>query len=332
MRRAREGGPSISAPVTSNPLISPASSGAPAAAVVETHALTKRWGTTVALEAVDIAVPPGITGLLGANGAGKTTLLGLALGLHQPDSGRVTVMGEDVATAGPRVRARVGYAPEHRILPDDMSAGDLVRHIAQLHGLPAGEASARASDALWLVGLGEERLRPIGTLSTGQRQRVKLAQAIAHDPDLVLLDEPTEGLDPMQRDQMLALIRRVGAEFGISILLSSHVLSEVEQTCDHAVILFEGRLVAAGPVAELTAGGGGTLLEVDGDREGVARRLRAAGIEVAEDEAGLLLGHLDDGALDAIRDALAAAGAGLRRLEPRRARLEDLFLDLEARR
>ena len=144
------------------------------------------------------------------------------------------------------MRARVGYAPEHHELPADMSAYDLVRHLAEVHGLPRKEAIGRAADVLWQVGLGEERLRPVGTMSTGQRQRVKLAAAIAHDPRLVLLDEPTDGLDPTQRDAMLALIRRIGSEFGMDIVLSSHLLEEVERTCDRAVILVGGEVAALG--------------------------------------------------------------------------------------
>ena len=131
-----------------------------------------------------------------------------------------------------------------------------------MHGLPSRAATNRASDALWEVGLGEERFRPVGTMSTGQRQRVKLAQAIAHDPELVLLDEPTDGLDPVQRDDMLALIRRIGTEFGIHVLVSSHLLEEVERICDSAVILREGQVVASGPIRELTCQGRGLVVEV----------------------------------------------------------------------
>src|SRR3954452_7153930 len=187
-------------------------------AVIKATNLTKKWGNATALDGVTFTIGAGVTGLLGANGAGKTTLLGMVLGLHRPTSGRLEVLGLDPSRHGPQVRAKVGYSPEHNSLPEDMRAVDMVRHIGEIHGLPHREATARASDSLWAVGLGEERFRPIGTMSTGQKQRVKLAQAIVHDPALVLLDEPTDGLDPVQRDGMLALVRRVGHDFGINVV------------------------------------------------------------------------------------------------------------------
>ena len=242
--------------------------------MVEGTGVTRRFGNVTALDGATFRIGPGITGLLGANGAGKTTLLGLLLGLHRPDEGRLRVLDLDPITAGPEVRSRVGYSPEHHLLPPDTRAHDLVRHLAEIHGLPRRAATARASDALWQVGLGEERYRPIGTMSTGQRQRVKLAQAIAHDPALVLLDEPTDGLDPVQRDDMLALIRRVGTEFGIHVVISSHLLDEVERICDAAVILRGGTVVASGPLDELTGQGTGLMLEVDARPDAVAALLR----------------------------------------------------------
>src|SRR5918993_4414559 len=222
--------------------------------VVEARGLVKSWGVTSVLTGLDFVVGRGVTGLLGSNGAGKTTLLGMILGLHRADAGELAVFGLDPSTAGPEVRALLGYSPEHHTLPPDVRAHDLVRHIAELHGLPHRYATNRASDALWAVGLGEERFRPIGTMSTGQRQRVKLAQAIAHDPQLVLLDEPTDGLDPVQREDMLALIRRIGTEFGIHVLLSSHHLEEAERICDAVVIVEGGEVVRAGRLADLRRG------------------------------------------------------------------------------
>lgn len=306
----------------------------PEGAVIHGTGITRRFGHTTALDGATFAIGPGITGLLGANGAGKTTLLGLVLGLHRPDAGRLRVLGLDPTRAGPAVRARIGWSPEHHRLPADTRAHDLVRHVAEIHGLPHRDATNRASDALWSVGLGEERFRPIGTMSTGQRQRVKLAQAIAHDPVLVLLDEPTDGLDPVQRDDMLALVRRIGTEFGIHVVVSSHLLDEVERTCDAAVILREGRVVASGPLTELTGQGRGVLLDVDDSPQLVLDRIRARGFEATADGARItVLGRpgSDAGAAhDAARDAVAEVGVGIRRLSDRTVSLEDVFLEVGA--
>ncbi|MGY6499338.1 MAG: ATP-binding cassette domain-containing protein [Acidimicrobiales bacterium] len=297
--------------------------------------LAKSWGSTVVLDGASFEIGHGITGLLGSNGSGKTTLLGMVLGLHPPDRGSLSVMGLDPRSAGPDVRARIGYSPEHHMLPPDLRAHDLVRHVAEVHGLPRRAATTRASDALWQVGLGEERYRPIGTMSTGQRQRVKLAQAIAHDPALVLLDEPTDGLDPVQRDDMLELIRRIGTEFGIDVVLSSHLLDEVERICDGVVILGGGAVVASGSLDELRGESSGIVVEVDSHSVQVTSELRRRGWEVEEvptATGGATLTLTVDGqssvdrGLDDVRDAVADAGAVLRRLQPRRVSLEQIFL------
>jgi ABC-2 type transport system ATP-binding protein len=303
-----------------------------AAPVIEAAGVVKRFGAVSALAGASLTVGSGVTGLLGANGAGKTTLLGLTLGLHRVDEGRLRVLGLDPTHSGPEVRALLGYSPERHDLPPDTSAHDLVRHLAEVHGLPHRAATARASDALWQVGLGEERFRPLGTMSTGQRQRVKLAQAIVHDPSLVLLDEPTDGLDPVQRDEMLGLIRRVGTEHGMDVVISSHLLEEIERVCDAAVILSEGRVVAAGALAELTGQGRGLLVEVDGDPAALAERLHRRGVTTDIDGRRLLA--IDDGSLsgtelaDLVRDALAESNLGVRRLTDRTVRLEDVFLEV----
>ena len=194
------------------------------------------------------------------------------------------MFGQDPWVAGAEVRARLGYAPEHDALPPDVAAHDVVRHLAELHGLPRREATSRASDALWEVGLGEERFRPVGTMSTGQRQRVKLAQAIVHDPELLLLDEPTNGLDPSQREDMLALIEHVGADLGMHVILSSHLLEEVERVSSSVVILDGGRVVADGAMAELRPDRPGARSSSSTRDEGADRRrswpptLQAAGL------------------------------------------------------
>jgi len=257
--------------------------------VVSARGVVKRYAATVALAGLDVEIGPGITGLLGSNGAGKTTFISLILGLRSRDAGELTVLGQDPATAGIEIRARIGYAPEHHDLPAELSATDLVRHLAEMHLLPRRAAVQRANDALWLVGLGEERFRPVGTMSTGQRQRVKLAAAISHDPELVLLDEPTDGLDPMQRTEMLALIRRIGTEFGMHIVLSSHHLEEAETICDAVVIVEGGEVVHAGTIADVRRGPAGLLVEVDAREDELAAALTARGYAVAREGALLLL-------------------------------------------
>lgn len=301
--------------------------------------LSMVFGSHPALDALDVAVPPGVTGLVGANGAGKTTFMSIVLGLRTPTSGTVSVLGLDPLRQGAELRANVGYGPERNVFPDDMPASDFVKHLAEVRGMPRGEARSRASDALWLVGLGEERFRALGTMSTGQRQRVKLAQAIAADPSLVLLDEPTDGLDPVQRDEMLALIRQISEDYQIDVMLSSHLLEEVERICDNVVALDAGRLVAQGRLDDLVGDVEGVTVElaeiddVPGSIDDVSARLRAAGLEVHH-EPGLsrmdVLGASADEVADAVRDAIVDSRARVRRIEQRRRKLEDLFEAVQA--
>ena len=300
--------------------------------IVATSGLTMEFPSTRALDGLDLAVPPGVTGLVGANGAGKTTLISLMLGLLRPTSGSLSVLGLDPAKNGPELRARIGYGPERNVLPDDLRAYDFVRHLAEVKGLPRDEARTRASDSLYLVGLGEERFRALGTMSTGQRQRVKLAQAIAADPTLVVLDEPTDGLDPVQRDEMLNIIVDINRTFGIDVMLSSHVLEEVERICDHVVALDAGRLVAQGTMTELAGASGGVeveLVDIDdmpGSIDQVEQQLAAAGASVRRNGPILeLSGPSDDELFDAVTAAVADAGARIRKLGVRRRTLDDVF-------
>ncbi len=306
--------------------------------LVTARSLVKRYGSVPVLDDVSFTVNPGVTGLLGANGAGKTTILGMILGLHPADGGELDVLGHNPWKAGRQVRTRIGYAPEHHTLPPDLRAAEFVKHVAELHGLPPDEATTRASDALWLVDLGEERFRPMGTMSTGQRQRVKLAQAIAHDPEFVLLDEPTDGLDPTQRDVMLDLIRHISEDFGITVVLSSHLIDEVERVCDGAIIIGEGRTLASGTIEELKGGDGvGVALELDAGDEAIDRFVtelqRLPGLMVEGDSRHLHVSRNDgvdsttsSDVLVAVRDGCADHGIGIVRLERRRLRLEDVFL------
>ncbi|MEY2398634.1 MAG: type transport system ATP-binding protein [Actinomycetota bacterium] len=299
-----------------------------AADVVVADGLRKSWDATLALDGASFRVGPGVTGLLGANGSGKTTTLGLLLGMHAPDGGTLSVLGLDPVTQGAEVRGLVGYAPEHDTLPPDVAAYEVVAHLAEMRGLPRREAAGRASDVLFELGLGEERMRPVGTMSTGQRQRVKLAQAIAADPTLVLLDEPTNGLDPMQREEMLRLVRRVADELGIHVLLSSHLLEEVERVADAVIILDNGRTVAAGNVADLQAGEGPAevMVTLDAPSRKLTTALRAAKVGFTDMGGGrLLVSVASEPTYDKLRDAIAASGVSLRSLERRRETLEDVF-------
>ena len=302
--------------------------------IIETRGLVMAFPSTRALDSLDVSIPSGVTGLVGANGAGKTTLISLVLGLLTPTSGSLSVLGLDPATSGPELRARIGYGPERNVFPDDLRAYDFVRHLAEVKGLPRDEARSRASDSLYLVGLGEERFRALGTMSTGQRQRVKLAQAIAADPRLIVLDEPTDGLDPVQRDEMLNIIVQVNRNFGIDVMLSSHVLEEVERVCDHVVALAEGRLIAQGSMVELAGASGGIeieLVEID-DRpasiDDVAARLVAGGAGVRRNGSTLsVVGLTDDELFDLAARSIAQCGARLRRLGQHRRTLDDIFAD-----
>ena len=292
--------------------------------LLEAKALTKRYGKTIALQSVDFEVQEGITGLLGPNGAGKSTAIKLFLGLLKPTSGSAEVMGEKPYESV-EIRARLGYMPEHDCLPTSITASEFLTHMAQVSGLPPAYARTRAADILRHVGLEEERYRPIGQYSTGMKQRVKLAQSLAHDPVIVLLDEPTAGLDPGGREDMLGLIRRTGREFGISIVLSSHLMGDVESTCDRIIVLDGGLVTEQGPVSRFTEETETILIEVDENREELVTALAARGIIATIDGVSLAVELENEAQYDHIRDALVETGARLRRMAPRRRQLTDIF-------
>jgi ABC-2 type transport system ATP-binding protein len=289
--------------------------------------LTKRYPGVTALDDLTLTLEPGIIGLVGANGAGKSTLIKILLGLLPPTSGTAAVLDLDVRSDGPAVRALVGYMPEHDALPPDVSATEIVSHLAELSGLPSAAARERTAEVLRHVGLYEERYRVIGGYSTGMRQRVMLAQALVHDPRLLLLDEPTNGLDPAGRDEMLGLIRRTGTEFGIAIVVASHLLGEIEQVCDFLVAIETGRLLRAAPLSSFLERTGVVRVEVDDDPSPLAARLVAAGHQLRVDGRDVLVVAGDTAIYDSIRDAAADLGLGLARIEPQRRSLEDLFAD-----
>src|SRR6187431_2295739 len=234
--------------------------------LIATTSLTKRYpGGVTALDDLTVELEPGIIGLVGANGAGKSTFLRILLGLLEPTSGSATVLGRDVRSDGSELRRFIGYMPESDCLPPDVTATDFVGQMGRLSGLPVAAARERTAEVLRHVGLYEERYRPIGGYSTGMKQRVKLAQALVHDPALVMLDEPTNGLDPAGRDDMLELIRRIGTEFGISVIVTSHLLGELERVCGGIVVIDGGRLLRHSTTASVTGETAMVTIEVDGD-------------------------------------------------------------------
>ena len=307
---------------------------APPAVLVE--GLSRRYGdgerAVQALDDVTLTVSARATGLLGANGAGKSTLMRMLLGVDRPDRGRVRVLGVDLARDPAGVRRRVGWMPEHPCLPSDLSAQEMCVLTARLRGLSRRDARRRASEVLFAVGLAEERRRPVDTYSLGMRQRATLAQALVHGPELVVLDEPTSGLDPAGRAEMLTVVRRLSADLGVRVLLSSHVLDDVERTCDEVVVLAAGRVVARRAV--LTGGPRPVVLRVDGDLAGVAADLSARGVDVAPSgDGGAVLARPDDATLTAVRDVVAARGVAVLRLAPEGDALEEAVVGaMESRR
>lgn len=296
----------------------------PGPPLVAVERLTKRYRNIVALDDVTLAITDGITGLLGENGAGKSTIIKIVLGLVRPTAGTAMVLGED-AFENVRVRSRIGYMPEHDCLPSAVSAAEFLTHMAEASGLPPTAARTRAADTLRHAGLFEERYRAIGGYSTGMKQRVKLCQALVHDPAFVFLDEPTAGLDPTGREEMLDLIRKTHREFGISVLFSSHLMADVERTCDRIVVLQGGHLVHAGEVAQFTKETETVFIEVDAHRDALSAALERRGVRVTADGGGMTIEGSDESVYDHVRDALVESGAPLRRMAPRRRELTELF-------
>jgi ABC-2 type transport system ATP-binding protein len=300
----------------------------PPGAVIETRALTKVYpGNVTALDGLTVSFAPGVTGLVGANGAGKSTLIKILLGLLPPTKGQAKVLGHDCETSGETIRTLLGYMPEHDCLPPDVTATEFVTHLGRMSGLPPTVAKERAAESLRHVGLHEERYRLIGTYSTGMKQRVKLAQALVGDPRLLLLDEPTNGLDPAGRTAMLELIERIGAEFGISIVVASHQLGEIERVFDNQVASEAGRLLRADTITSFTQVSQVLAVEVEEGLAQLEAELNARGLGVTVAHRTLLVPLAGDDTYDVVRDAVADLALPLCRLEQRRHQVEELFRD-----
>jgi ABC-2 type transport system ATP-binding protein len=286
-----------------------------------------RYGRNQALRDVTAVFPTGAVGLLGPNGAGKSTMIKALLGFLTPETGTMQVLGLDVRRAPLPIRARIGYMPESDAHIPGMNAVSFVAYCGELAGLPRADAMQRAHEVLYYVGLGEARYRNVETYSTGMKQRIKLAQALVHDPDLLFLDEPTNGMDPKGRDEMLALIRDIAHNKGLNLILSSHLLPDVEFTCDHVVVMDKGAVAAQGAIETLKGHGGRVFeLRIKGDTAAFVDVLHAAGMECHETEEDVMRVFVADGR--GARDLFAVAsqhGVQVRHLRPSVPTLEDVF-------
>jgi ABC-2 type transport system ATP-binding protein len=299
------------------------------AAVAVLDRVGVQYGTQWALSDVSAVFPPGAVGLLGPNGAGKSTMLKALLGLLEPNGGRISVLGLDVAAKPLDIRARVGYMPENDAHIPGMTAVSFVAYCAELSGLSSGDAMQRAHEVLYYVGLGEARYRTVETYSTGMKQRIKLAQALVHDPDLVLLDEPTNGMDPQGREDMLALIRDIARNRHISLILSSHVMPDVESVCDAVVVMNHGKVVMQGPIDALKKPAGRLFeVRIKGDRAAFVERLRSLSLECRESDGELLRVTLPaDADAGQLFKSAVLAGAQVRHLKMSVPTLEDVFAE-----
>jgi ABC-2 type transport system ATP-binding protein len=300
--------------------------------VATLDAVSVRYGATDVLQDLTTAFAAGAVGLLGPNGAGKSTMIKALLGLVAPHRGRMHVLGLDVAEASLAIRARVGYMPESDAHIPGMNAVSFVAYCGRLAGLPGPDAMQRAHEVLFYVGLGDARYRNIETYSSGMKQRIKLAQALVHDPDLLFLDEPTNGMDPKGRDEMLALARDLAHNKGVNLVLSSHLLPDVEFVCDHVVVMDKGRVVAQGPIAALKQPPGRVYelrVRVPGgaaSADAFVERLRAGGFACHPADSDLMRVFVpEEGGPRALFALAAAEGVQVRHLRPSVPTLEDVF-------
>ena len=297
--------------------------------LIELEGLSKDFGEFRALDEVTVTVEPGITGLLGPNGAGKSTLIKILLGLLRSSSGTGNLFGLDVWRQAREIRSRVGYMPEDDCYLYGLSGVESVQLSARLSGAPKIEALRRAHEILDFCGVAQERYRPVESYSTGMRQKLRFAQAIVHDPALLILDEPTSGLDPEERDIMLRRIHRLAKDHGMAILICTHILPDIQAVCDAVVILARGRVRVANKLQELSRPAEPAIrLRLFGDTSGFVQQLRSRDIVVDEGEHGALLVRGPEAALASEVWRIAnQCGVTLRSLYPSRNSLEEIFLE-----
>jgi ABC-2 type transport system ATP-binding protein len=290
--------------------------------------VTKTYGPITALDHLSVDVPAGAVGLLGPNGSGKTTMIRTLLGLIPIDAGRGQVLGMDIRACRLDVRQAVGFVPEDECLFPAVVGVEFVAYAGQLCGMARKDSLQRAHEVLDYVGLGEARYRPVESYSTGMKQRLKLAAAIVHDPRLLILDEPTNGMDPAGRQDILELARDLAHNKGMSLLFSSHLLPDVEAVCDYVLVLGRGRLLAQGWIRELKQLHRQAYeVRLKAGPDEFARRLTAAGCTVTPRDDRLLVGLPDGQTPTLLWQAAAELGQQIRHLRPQRSTLEEVFLN-----
>jgi ABC-2 type transport system ATP-binding protein len=302
--------------------------------VAEIERLTVRYGNFTALNELSVRVPEGCVGLLGPNGAGKTTFIKTLLGFVQPAGGTAKVLGHDITTESRLARQKIGMMPEQDCHIPGLSAVGFVAYAGELSGMPSDQALRRAHEVLEYCGLGEARYRNVETYSTGMKQRIKFAQALVHGPKLLLLDEPTNGLDPRGREEMLELIRSVSHGKGLNVIISSHLLPDIERTCDEVMVIFAGQLRAQGTIKQLKAIAGHPVdVELREPSEAFLEEAKKGGAEVIEVRRRsyrMKAPGLPEEVARLMFSAAARSGAQIRGLAPAERSLEEVFLSAVA--
>ena len=294
--------------------------------LVELNHISKSFGSVRALSDVSLKIGPGVTGLLGPNGSGKSTLIKILLGLLQSDGGTTSVLGLDPKRQAREIRSRVGFMPEDDCYIENVEAVEMVRFAARLNGQPSLESLRRAHEILDFCGVQEERYRLIDTFSTGMRQKVKFAQGIVHDPQILIMDEPTSGLDPEERQIMLRRIRNLSERAGMAIIISTHILPDVEAVCDDVLILSRGKLRLAGSLESLAATAPELYLKVLGSAEELVDSLSRAGLSAALSERGEILVR-EPVEVSKIWSCSRETGVIIRSMTPAKNTLEEIFID-----
>ena len=295
--------------------------------IITARSLGKMYGPHMALEDVNLEIPPGAVGVLGPNGAGKSTLFKCLLGLITTTSGEGTVLGYDIRTEGDKIRSRIGYMPEYDALDPGLSAIDQVRYAGELLGMNPGHATRRAHEVLQYVGLKDQRYRKIETYSTGMKQAAKLACALVHDPDVLICDEPTNGLDQKAREFMLQTLRRTVSEGNRSVLMSSHVMDDVQEVCERIVMIHKGRIVVQRRIEDLARQIEREIeISVWGGASRMQQELETRGFKVRRLGRVLRVDRVDDGTTREVLEAAVSANVQVRQMREYEPDLEDIFL------